>query len=324
MSLVELARGSLTLVALALATQGRATLVIAVVSFSALIGAATDPSASSLVPELLPEELLGVGNGLHGVARNIVLVVGAALGAFSVTQFGIGGALLTDLTTFGVAALLYARFSGGAPAPEDEPRVSRRELLAGLVSSRLLLGVTASFTVVTAAMGLLNASLPRFLATVLGQRDGYGYALAAVGAGLVCGEFLGGLARSERVERRTIALAFGLSAAVVFALARSQVAPTAFLLLFVLGAGDGTTEVVRDTLFQRDVPERLRAGMFALSGAFQNAGMVAGFVLAVALQSAAAFDVTAVCCLGGSVLAALALLRRPRPLPVLLRVPERL
>jgi uncharacterized protein DUF5317/MFS transporter len=324
LSLVELARGALTLVSLAFAAQGLVAPVIAVVSLSALIGAATDPSASSLVPELLPEELLGVGNGLHGIARNVAMVVGAAMGAFSVTQFGISGALLIDVTSFGAAALLYARFSGGATTSveNDAPPVSRRELLAGLVSSRLVLGITVSFTIATVAMGLLNASLPRFFATALLQRNGYGYALASIGAGLMCGEFLGGLARTERVERRTITLAFVLSAGVVFVLARTQVAPTAFLLLFVLGVGDGTTEVVRDTLFQRRVSERLRAGTFALSGAVQNVGMVAGFVLAAALRTAVALDVTAACCLGGAVLAALALLRRPRPVPVLLRVPE--
>jgi hypothetical protein len=324
LSLVELARGSMTLVAFALALRGVVIPVIAVVSLSSFIGAATDPSASSLVSRLLPEELRGVGNGLHGVARNVVMVVGAGLGAFSVIRFGIGGALLLDLGSFAAAALLYTRFSGSAPAPsENEPHVSRRELLGALLSSRLVLGITMSFTVVTAAMGILNASLPRFMAGVLGQRGGYGYALAAIGAGLMCGEFLGGLARTERVERRTITLAFGISAAVVFVLARTAVAPTALLLLFVLGIADGTTEVVRDTLFQRHVAERLRAGTFALSGALQNLGMVAGFALAVALRTAGAFDVTAACCLGGAVLAAVALLRSVLPLPVLLRVPER-
>jgi len=325
LSLVELTRGALTFVAFALAAWGLVLPVVAVVSLSTLVGAATDPSASSLVPELLPEELLGVGNGLHGVARNVVLVAGAALGAVSVVTLGIGGALLIDLATFAAAAVLYARFSGAAPALEERlPSVSRRELLANVVSSRLVLGITASFTVVTAAMGLLNASLPRFTASVLGQHGGYGYALAAIGAGLMCGEFLGGLSRGEHVERRTITLAFALSAAAVFVLARTEVAATAFLFLFVLGVADGATEVVRDTLFQRRVPERLRAGTFALSGAIQNGGMVVGFALAVALPTALALDVTACCCLGGSVLACVALLRRLRPAPLLLRLSERL
>jgi hypothetical protein len=325
LSVVEIARGSLALVALALAADGHIIAVVAVVSLSALLGAATDPSASSLVPQLLPEQLLSVGNGLHGVARNLVMVVGAALGAFSVIQFGIGGALLLDLASFAAAALLYARFSAGAPPPEPEgPHVSRRELFAAMLSSRLVLGITMSFTVVTAAMGLLNASLPRFLAGAIGQRDGYGYALAAIGAGLMCGEFLGGLARADSVERRTITLAFCLSAAVLFVLARTQVAATAFLLLFVLGVADGTTEVLRDTLFQRHLPERLRAGTFALSAAFQNAGMAAGFALAVGLQMTVALDATALSCLAGAALAVVALLRSVPTLPLLLRIPARL
>jgi MFS family permease len=85
-------------------------------------------------------------------------------------------------------------------------------------------------------------------------------------------------------------------------------------MLLLLGMSDGTTETVRDTLFQRYVPKRLRAGTFALSSAFQNAGMVVGFALAPVVlsvgSSARALDTVAVGCVAGAALAAIALLRR--------------
>ena len=52
----------------------------------------TQPSAASLVPDLLPRELVNLGNGLHGLTQNVVMVVGAAAGSFAVIRLGIGGA----------------------------------------------------------------------------------------------------------------------------------------------------------------------------------------------------------------------------------------
>jgi MFS family permease len=309
LSIIELARGAITLCALPLALAGLVVPVVLVVCISTLIGAATNPSASSLVPELLPPELVNVGNGLHGVARNVVMVVGAATGSFAVIHLGIGGALLLDLASFCIAAALYLRFSAQPQAaPTTSEGVSRRELLRYLLSSRLVFGLTASFTIVTLAMGLLNAALPAFFDKNLGAPDAYGYALAAIGSGLMLGELLTGFLDAESAARRSVTFAFIFSAATVFVLGRTATLATAYLMLLLLGTSDGTTEVVRDTLLQRYVPRRLRAGTFALSDAVQNGGMVVGFALAAVLHNRA-LDGVAIGCLAGAALAAVALLR---------------
>jgi len=233
----------------------------------------------------------------------------------AVVQLGIGGALVLDVATFCIAAVLYLRFAAQPlPNPTVSEGASHRELLRNLVSSRLILGLTASFTVVTAAMGLLNAALPAFFDGKLGASDVYGYGLAAIGAGAMVGELLTGFVDAESAARRSVAFAFLLSAASVFALSRTGTLATAYLMLLLLGMSDGTTETVRDTLFQRYVPKRLRAGTFALSSAFQNAGMVVGFALAPVVfsvaSSARALDTVALGCVAGAALAAIALLRR--------------
>jgi hypothetical protein len=316
LSIVELGRGLITVSALPLAVKGLVVPVVVLVCLSALLGAATNPSAASLVPELLPADLVNLGNGLHGMARNLVMVVGAATGSFAVVQFGIGGALLIDIATFCIAAALYRRFAGQGEASGVEAwkGVTHRELLRDLVSSRLVLGLTLSFAVVTAAMGLLNASLPALFNVRFGEPAAYGYALAAIGAGLMCGEVLTGLVQAERIERRGVGVAFALSAASVFVLGHAASVATAYLMLFLLGMSDGATEVVRDTLFQRYVARRLRAGTFAVSSSFQNAGMMVGLAAAPLIRAAAssmlALDVVAAACLVGAVLAGAALLGR--------------
>jgi predicted MFS family arabinose efflux permease len=318
LSIIELARGAFTLCAVPFALGGLIVPAVVAVCISTLIGAATTPSAAGLVPDLLPRELVNLGNGLHGLIQNVVMVIGAAAGGFAVIRLGIGGALLLDIVTFCVAALLYLRFAAQPQAnPIASEGASHRELLQNLVSSRLVLGLTASFTVVTAAMGLLNATLPAFFNGKLAASDVYGYALAAIGAGAMLGELLTGFVDAEGAARRSVSLAFLLSAAGVLVLSRTGTLATAYLMLVLLGLTDGTTETVRDTLFQRYLPKHLRSGTFAIASAFQNAGMMLGFALAAVLHrvsgSTASLDAVAIGCVAGAAIAAIALLRRPGP-----------
>ncbi len=323
LSLVETARGVLAAGMLAAAVTGHVWPVIALSAASAFLGSATAPGASSLIPDVLPPELLQAGNSLHGVARNLMLVVGAFLGGFLVTHFGIGAALTVDIGTFGLAALVYSRFKAVATA-EHEPssaetsRVSHRELLATLLSNRVIFGLTASFTVVTAAMGLLNTSLPKVLDQQLSDPHAYGYALGVLGAGLMCGELLTGFVQRESVARRTVSLAFLSMAGMVVVITHSHVQATLLLMLFMLGASDGTTEIVYDTLFQIYAPRRMLAGVFAIASSVQNVGMMVGLVAAPLVLSRigvpGAMRLITVGCIAGSAVAAAALVgRRPSP-----------
>ena len=310
---VELLRGGLTLATIPLASLGLHYWVIGAVSLSAALSSATDPSAQSLIPELLPERFVHHGNAIHGVARNIMMVVGTFAGGLAVAQLGISKALLIDVATFALAALLYRRFAS-TPAPtSDTPCPSRLDVLRALVRQRVVLGLTASFTVVTVAMAILNASLPAFFDQRLGDPHAYGYGLGAIGAGLLCGEALSSCVRRDAVARRSVALAFLACGGAIFVLSDTTVQATAYLFLFLLGACDGTTEVVYDTLFQARLPRRLLGGAFALAGSIQRTGMILGFVLAPALLGLGpmeALKIAGAVCLGGALLAGAALVRR--------------
>jgi predicted MFS family arabinose efflux permease len=328
LAIVEIGRAVLTAGILAAAVTGQLAAVFMLVCVSAAVGSATSPSAASLVPELLPAELVPAGNGLHGVASNCAFILGAALGSVSVRVLGIGPALAFDLTSFVLAAALYRSFAHVHDEEEPAKHAStelpapRREILRVLVSDGVLFGLTASFTVVTAAMGLLNASLPGFLSQHLSEPAAYGYGLAAIAAGLFCGELLASLLPDGRIARRSVALAFAGSAAILYTVSTTSVAATVYLLLFLLGCADGTTEVVRDSLFQRHLEPRLRAGGFAVANALQRLGMACGFaaapLVALLAGTAAGVRVSAAACLAGALIAGLLLVvrfsRRPATL----------
>jgi MFS family permease len=310
---VEVVRGVLMLATIPFAATGSYSAVTATVAVSAALSAATDPCAASLVPELLPARLVHAGNALHGVMRNVMMVAGTLVGGVAVAKLGMSRALLIDVATFALAAVLYRRFaSAGAPAPEDGPAASRVAVLTALVRQPVALGLTASFTVVTAAMAILNASLPAFFDRRLGDVHAYGYGMGAIGAGLLCGEALSACVRRDSVARRSVALAFLFCGGAIFVLGGTTAQSTAYLFLFLLGASDGTTEVVYDTLFQARFPRGMLAGAFAAAAAIQRTGMIVGFLLAPVLLAfgwMTALEVSGAVCLAGGCLAGASLLR---------------
>jgi diguanylate cyclase (GGDEF)-like protein/PAS domain S-box-containing protein len=309
---VEVSRGALTAGMIPAALTGQSWAVVAFVCLSSFLGAATSPSARGLVPEVLPRELLGRGNALHGVARNVTMVVGTLAAALSVVHLGIAVALLLDCASFVFAALLYQRFRSFARDASQLPGSSRREIATVILRTRPLVVLVCSFTVVTAAMGVVNAGLPRVLGQ-LGEGNGYGYGLAAIGGGLLFGEFLTGFIRREQVTYRTIPIAFAASAVILALLARTPLAETAYLLLFLLGAADGTTEVTYDTIVQTSTRSGQRAGVFAVAAAVQNGGMILGLAAAPLLQAVslrAPMVAAALACVASVPLSALLLPRR--------------
>ena len=310
---VEVMRGALTLFTVPLAALGQHYGVMVAVALSAALSSATDPSASSLVPELLPERLVHAGNAVHGVARNVMMVAGTLAGGLAVAKLGISKALLLDVATFVLAAFLYRRFAAVSTPARDEPQLTRGDLLRALVRQRVVLGLTVSFTVVTMAMAILNASLPAFFDTRLGDVHAYGYGMGAIGAGLLCGEALSSCVRRDAVARRSVALAFLFCAGAILLLSDTTIQATAYLFLFLIGAADGTTEVVYDTLFQARLPRNILGGAFAAAAAIQRSGMIVGFLLAPVLLGfgpTTALVISGSVCAGGALLAGTALIRR--------------
>ena len=286
LSLVETLRGFVALLMIPFAAAGHVWPVIGLAAVSSFLAAATSPTAQGLIPDVLPSEQLQAGNAIHQMARSMTAVVGSLVGGLAVAQFSIQVALTVDLATFLLAALLYRRFAGhGAPvavhAPaSDVPRISRRELLRAILFNRVVFGLAASFTLVTAAIGILNSASSKVFDKQLGNAHAYGYILAVISVGYVCSEILTGYMRRQSVARRSVGLSFIATAGAMYILSDATTAPIAYLVLFLFGASDGITEVVRDSLIQLNTERRLRMGVFALVNSVQTIGMVVGLAIA--------------------------------------------
>jgi DHA3 family tetracycline resistance protein-like MFS transporter len=84
--------------------------VAAMMAIVGLGDAFFNPSATAIVPDLLPEQQLPQANAINGVMRRFMLsIVGPAFAGFMIALFGPGQAFVIDALTFGVsAAAVYA------------------------------------------------------------------------------------------------------------------------------------------------------------------------------------------------------------------------
>jgi diguanylate cyclase (GGDEF)-like protein len=328
----EVSRGFIVGGALAGVLLDVRPIVFAAIAVSGVLAAVGAATTRALIPSLLTDQELPAGNATLGLATDAAMALGALIAGIALSASNVVAALFVDLGTFAVATALYwgirtrPVLSGERPAWEG--------LTAGLryvLGRRLLVVVVGAFCAATVATGLTNASLPGFLDGELGLGPGaYGFGLAALAGGLALGEATVGFARIGESGGRWIGIALFVMALLFTALAFTTHVPTALLLLGFIGFLDGTTDVLFDTIVQRETDPRYYGRVFGLASAFFTTTMMGAVAVAPLANSLApSHDVILVAGLGLLLAAGVAILgttpfrlplpaasRRARVLPV--------
>jgi hypothetical protein len=273
---MELVRGLFVagaLLGVVIDVRALAFLAVAVSGVLAAVSAAT---LRAMIPSILPDEQLAAGNAGLGLAQDAAMALGAFLAGIALAASHVSIALLFDLCTFVLAASLYWGVRTRVGALEGAP--GRGSILAGiryLLDRRLLLVVVGAFAAATVATGLTNATLPRFLDGELGLGPGaYGFGLAALAGGLAAGEAVVGFARVGETGGRWIGVSLLFMCALFATLAYTEHAPTALLLLAFIGFLDGTTDVLFETIVQREADPAYYGRVFGLASAFFTTTMM--------------------------------------------------
>jgi hypothetical protein len=280
-------RGALTAGALLAALSGATVVLpISLLVLSAVVAPITNAGTAALTPTTVADDILHQANALSGFVLELAVVAGAALGGVLELPFGLSLPLGVDAATFALAALAFARPAlrpGVLPGGAEEPTrpATFTQLSARLMRHRAARPLLLSFAVATAAVGMLNASLPRFM-THLDASGGYGTALACIGGGAMLAGLLAGSINESRAIDRSVFLGFLGMAGAVALLAYSTVPATAFLILVLIGMLDATTEVSYSTIIQRAFPARHLTAIMTVASAFISGGMVIGFAAAAA------------------------------------------
>jgi predicted MFS family arabinose efflux permease len=258
------------------------------VGLCGLLGMISTVAGNALIPMVVHEDELPAANGIHLVAQEAAMALGAAAGAGTLALGGATAGLAANLVSYGIAVVLYSRIRvvGDLKASAAGGGGGLAEGLRYIVRSRSLAVVVGTLALATLATGLVNATLPKFTADLGLGSSGYGWSLAALGLGMITGEALTG-AIAERIEPRW--LAAGLAGMGVFflAFAWSGTAVFALLVFVVFGVANGFTEVVMMTAIHQEADPTYQGRVFGMGSTIWRTTMLGAVALAPVIDSIA-------------------------------------
>lgn len=268
---------SATLAALTLAGLDSLGAVYALAALGAAIGSFDGPARQALFPTLVPREHLPNAIGLNSLMFQTASVLGPMLGGLIIAAAGVAWAYVFDVFSFLflLASLLLMRDVPQRPVSERSP-ISLRAGVEGLkwvfgqplIRSSMLLDFFATF------FASATALLPIFAQDIL-RVGAQGYGL------LVSAPALGAMLTSaamvplvERIEQRGRVLfaAIGLYGLATIVFGLSTAFWLTFACLFVTGAADMVSTVLRNIIRQLNTPDSLRGRMTSVNMMFFMGG----------------------------------------------------
>jgi MFS family permease len=247
----------------AVVLSGSATLALLVV-LQVAYGAADAfviPAETGLVPQTVSDERLQEANALRGMMRNLIFVVGPAIGGVIVVAGSPGIALAIDAASFAGAALLLARIRiPPRAAPAEHPHFLR-ELREGwreftsrtwLWSTVVVFGIGNFFFMFWPVLG------PTVAKEHLGGAGAWAKILVANGIGAVIG---GAFALRYRPKLPLVSCILWPMLVCVQLVTLALHAPTWVIASasFFAGLGIAVHLTLWFTIFQREVPEHAQS-----------------------------------------------------------------
>lgn len=271
-ALIALADGGLLLLALSPGAP-----VWPIYALTVLVGAGrsfANPASQALVPNLVPKGYFPAAVTFNASAWQSSSIMGPAVGGF---LYALGPAVVFGVSSlaFTLAALLISTVT--APAQSEAVRRERptlESLFAGVrfIRSRPVILGAISLDLFAVLLGGAAALLPIYARDILHVGPwGLGLLRSMPAAGAITTTLL--LAwfplRRKAGQRMFMAVAaFGV-ATIVFGLSTSL--PLSMAALFVTGAVDMVSVVVRQTLVQIETPDEMRGRVSAVNSVFIGA-----------------------------------------------------
>jgi MFS family permease len=286
--------GALVLVAV---TGLPVVLVPLLAAASTLSGAVYPPTVAALTPRLVDPDSLPAANAARGSITPACVAAGPALGALLLL---IGPAPLVfaaNAATFVFSGLIVASIPGGdafvsAPrSPERGNANGALDALRGVLGelrsgAAALRGVPEAIAVVaadTTASFVYGAQtvLLLLVAHRLGLgAGGYGYLLAAQGAGGILGATLAGRIGAAGQRHLAVIVALTLVAAPLPVLAFTSSVGVAMVVCVIAGIGALLVEVIAETRLQQTLDEARIGRAYGLVFTVSLGGIVAGGLVA--------------------------------------------
>ena len=234
------------------------------------------PASRALLPQLVPEEHFSNAVAWTASTFQIATIAGPAIGGIAYALFrGPEGVYAIAVTVSILSAILTLRIHLRTASPEkdlaEKEPVSLRTVLAGfrfIWEKKLILG-SISLDMFAVLLGGAVALLPVYARTILHTGPwGLGLLRSAPGVGAA----LMAIVVAHRPIRRRAGLAMLLSVAafgvltIVFGVSHSLI--VSLVALFLLGASDMVSVIIRATLIQVATPDEMRGRVNAVDMLF--------------------------------------------------------
>ncbi len=226
----------------------------------ALYGAAHaffGPASTGIVPELVAEEDLQDANSVMGIAENLSLIVGPALGGVLVVAAGAGWGLAFDAAAFLVSALsLQLMRLPDVSRPERRSTlVEMREGWRAFISRKWLWASVAALPLILVVVfSPLEVLGPEVARAHLGGAGAWAAINTAIGVGAVLGGILGFRWRPRFPLRAAFLLTIIGEPALLVLLARAELLPLIVAFGLLSGLAATVFNVLWFTALQREIP----------------------------------------------------------------------
>ncbi len=244
---------------------------------SAAVGSFDGPARQSLYPTLVPREHLPNAISLNSIMFQTASVVGPMIGGLVIATGGVGWAYAVDAASFValITSLLLMRDLPARP-PEERAEVSLRAGLDGLrfVFRQPLIRASMFLDFFATFFASATALLPIFAQDILHVgAQGYGLLAAAPAVGAM----LTSLAMVPLVERlvergKVLTIAVGVYGLATVLFGFSTTFWLTWACLFLTGAADMVSTVLRNIIRQLVTPDGMRGRMTSVNMIFFMGG----------------------------------------------------
>jgi MFS family permease len=281
-------------------------LLVAIMAVASLTSPLSTTGLRSLFPIIVPPHLWERANAVDSNGYVLMTLIGPP-SAGALVQFAGGPAAMVVI---GVVLAVSAAILAGSPDPETDTVTSGsilKDAWLGLIytwRNPSLRGLGFSISALNLAGGALTIVIPLIILQRLGGTEAMvGLAFAVMGITGAVAAFMFGRVRSEGIERPMLALPMlGVAAALLLLLP----GPNLVLLVLALGAFgflNGPLDIALFTLRQRRTDPAWMGRAFAVSMAFNYAGVPLG-ALAAGLMGSSGIELVVLLAILCSVAAA--------------------
>jgi MFS family permease len=258
---------------LLLATNTKIAFILLAVFCTGIIRSFGSPASNSMIPAIVPREILQHAVSLNSSAYLISSIVGHATGGIIIAFLGISNAYLIG-AIFLLVAFIYAQKIKPKPPilkVKREPTIeSIKQGFRFVWQTKTILGVI-SLDLFAVLFGGATAFIPEIAEKVLhAGAVGYGFLNAAVDlGGLICILILlkFPLRKKQGLKMLYAVAGFGLFI-IVFGV--SKIYWVSFVALVLAGICDGISVVIRGTISQLYTPDELRGRVSSINMIFIN------------------------------------------------------